>query len=157
MSESGAVSVDPSQSGVVYRAQGGCARQRHRAVAASGADSGRWRDLERAECGGAQPAWPLPPGGLATGNTTVQLVDNGDKRLYADNRRTQVDMRFAKILRFGRTRTDVGVDLYNLLNSNYALGYDSNYSLTQPNGGTWLNPTSILSPRFARFNITVNY
>ena len=30
-------------------------------------------------------------------------------------------MRFAKILRFGRTRTDIGVDLYNLLNTNYAL------------------------------------
>ena len=99
----------------------------------------------------------LPPGGLATGNTTVQLLDNGDNRLYVDNRRTQLDMRFAKILRFGRTRFDVGVDLYNLLNSNYALTYDSNYSFTQPNGGTWLNPTSILSPRFARFNITVNY
>ena len=62
----------------------------------------------------------LPPGGLATGNTTVQLLDNGDNRLYADNRRTQIDMRFAKILRFGRMRTDIGVDLYNLLNSNYA-------------------------------------
>ena len=99
----------------------------------------------------------LPPGGLATGNTTVQLVDNGDNRLYVDNRRTQLDMRFAKILRFGRTRFDVGVDLYNLLNSNYALTYDSNYSYTQPNGGTWLNPTSILSPRFARFNFTINY
>ncbi|HEV8297783.1 MAG TPA: hypothetical protein VGQ20_10810, partial [Acidimicrobiales bacterium] len=99
----------------------------------------------------------LPPGGLATGNTGVQLVDNGDHRLYADNRRTQIDMRFAKILRFGRTRTDVGVDLNNLLNSNYATDYESTYSYTQPNGGTWHNPIAILSPRFARLNITVNY
>ena len=99
----------------------------------------------------------LPPGALATGNTAVALLDNDGKRLYADNRRTQVDMRFAKILRFGRTRTDIGVDLYNLLNTNYALTYESNYSYTQPNGGTWQNPTSILAPRFARFNITVNY
>ena len=99
----------------------------------------------------------VPPGGLLTGNTTVALLDNADNRLYADNRRTQVDLRFAKILRFGRTRTDVGVDLYNLFNSNYALSYESNYNYTQPNGGTWLNPTSILSPRFARFNVTINY
>jgi hypothetical protein len=99
----------------------------------------------------------LPPNGLITGNTTVQLVDNGDNRLYVDNRRTQIDMRFAKVLRFGRTRTDIGVDLYNLLNSNYALTYETNYSYTQPNGGTWLNPTSILAPRFARFNVTINY
>jgi hypothetical protein len=99
----------------------------------------------------------LPPGGLASGNTTVQLVDNGDNRLYVDNRRTQIDMRFAKILRYGRVRADIGVDLYNLLNSNYALGYESNYSYTQPNGGTWLNPNSILPPRFARLNFTINY
>jgi hypothetical protein len=66
-------------------------------------------------------------------------------------------MRFAKILRVGRTRTDVGVDLYNLLNSNYATGYDGTYAYGQANGGTWLNPTSILAPRFARFNITINY
>ena len=99
----------------------------------------------------------LPPGGLATGNTTVQLVDNGDNRVYVDNRRTQIDMRFAKILRFGRARADIGVDLYNLLNTNYALGYESNYSYTQPNGGTWLNPNSILPPRFARLNFTINY
>ena len=99
----------------------------------------------------------LPPGGLATGNTTVQLLDNAENRLYADNRRTQIDMRFAKIVRTGRIRTDIGVDLGNLLNSNYATGYESNYSYTQPNGGTWQNPTTILSPRFVRLNFTVNY
>ena len=90
-------------------------------------------------------------------STTVQLVDNGDNRLYVDNRRTQIDMRFAKIVRYGRFRADIGVDLYNLLNSNYALGYESNYSYTQANGGTWLNPNSILPPRFARLNFTINY
>jgi hypothetical protein len=99
----------------------------------------------------------LPPGALATGNTTVELVDNADNRLYVDNRRTQIDMRFAKILRFGRIRSDIGVDLYNLLNTNYATAYETSYSYTRPNGGTWLNPTSILAPRFARINVTVNY
>ena len=52
----------------------------------------------------------LPPGGLATGNTTVFLTDNGN-RVYADTRRTQVDMRFAKILKFAGRRADIGVDL----------------------------------------------
>jgi hypothetical protein len=99
----------------------------------------------------------LPPGGLANGNTTVELVDNGDHRMYVDNRRTQIDVRFAKILRFGRTRTDIGVDLYNLLNANYATAYETTYSYTQANGGTWQNPTSILAPRFVRLNFTVNY
>ena len=97
----------------------------------------------------------LPPGGLATGNTTVQLLD-GDTGCM-DTRRTQIDMRFAKILRFGGRAPTVGVDLYNLLNSNYATVYESHYSYTQPNGGTWLNPTSILPPRFARFNVTFSF
>jgi hypothetical protein len=99
----------------------------------------------------------LPPGALIGGNTPVQLVDNGSNRLYVDNRRTQIDMRFAKIVRFRRVRADVGFDLYNLLNSNYALTYDSTYSFTQANGGNWQNPLSILPPRFARFNITIIY
>jgi len=96
----------------------------------------------------------LPANGLPNGTTTVNLLNPAV--LYGD-RISQVDMRFAKVLRFGRTRFDVGVDLYNLLNSNYALTYDSNYSFTQPNGGTWLNPTTILGPRFARINATFNF
>src|SRR4030095_9569066 len=42
----------------------------------------------------------LPPGALVTGNTAVFLVDNGDNRMYQDNRRTQLDMRFAKMIRY---------------------------------------------------------
>ena len=42
----------------------------------------------------------LPPGGLATGTTTVALLDDS-QRLYADTRRNQIDMRFAKVFRFG--------------------------------------------------------
>jgi len=99
----------------------------------------------------------LPPSGLITGNTAVQIIDNGDHRLYADNRRTQVDMRFAKVFRFSGRRLDVGVDLQNLLNANYATTYESQYSYTAPNGGTWFNPTAVLAPRFARFNMTLNF
>jgi hypothetical protein len=99
----------------------------------------------------------LPPGALATGNTNVALLDDGENRLYAETRRTQIDMRFAKIVRFGRTRADIGLDLTNLLNSNQPTSYESNYSYTQPNGGTWHNPTTILAPRFVRLNFTLNY
>ena len=53
----------------------------------------------------------LPTGALITGNTPIFLVDNGNDRLYADNRRTQIDMRFAKVLRFSGRRLDVGMDL----------------------------------------------
>ena len=95
-----------------------------------------------------------PFGSAAT--TTITLTDT-DHRLWADNRQTQIDMRFAKVLRFGRTRTDVGVDLSNLLNTNYATTYAGQYDLTTPNGGTFLNPTAIYPPRFVRLNFTVNF
>ena len=88
---------------------------------------------------------------------TVRILIADDHRLFADNRRTQVDMRFAKIFRFSGRRLDVGVDLQNLLNTNYATNYESSYSYTAPSGGTWFNPTAILAPRFARFNMTFNF
>jgi hypothetical protein len=101
----------------------------------------------------------LPPGGLATGNTSIEILDN-DHRLYADNRRTQIDMRFAKILRFGSRRVDVGVDLGNLLNTNYATTYENTYQYSAGNaamGGTWNNPTAIYTARFVRWNVTVDF
>ena len=98
----------------------------------------------------------LPPGGLATGSTPVALLDEAH-RLYADTRRNQIDMRFAKVFRFGGRRADVGVDLNNLLNTNYATAYETQYNYSAPNGGTWFNPTTILAPRFARLNFTLNF
>jgi hypothetical protein len=101
----------------------------------------------------------LPPGGQATGNTTVNIFDS-EHRLFADNRRTQIDMRFAKIFRLASRRVDVGVDLGNLLNTNYATTYENAYQFSADNtalGGTWNNPTAVYSPRFVRWNLTVEF
>jgi hypothetical protein len=97
----------------------------------------------------------LPAGALASGTTIVPLLDT-DHRLYGP-RRNQIDMRFAKILRFRTTRTNVGVDLGNLLNSNQATAYQAQYDYVQPNGGSWFDPTTILQPRFARFSMTFDF
>jgi hypothetical protein len=104
------------------------------------------------------PGGVLPPGLLATGNSTINLSDS-EHRIFAGNRRTQVDMRFAKVLRFGRTKTDVGVDLWNLFNTNYATAYQGTYTTVagQPLGGTWGQPNAIYAPRFVRLNFTVNF
>jgi hypothetical protein len=97
----------------------------------------------------------LPAGALITGTTAVPLLD-ADHRLYGP-RRNLLNMHFAKIVRFGSTRTDVGVDLGNLLNSNQATAFQAQYDYVQPNGGSWLDPTAILQPRFARFNVTFGF
>ena len=76
--------------------------------------------------------------------------------LYPIERLNQLDMRFAKILRLGRTRYDLGVDVYNLFNANTTTAYQQTY-VQQDNGANWLDPTAIMSPRVARFNVTVTF
>jgi len=83
----------------------------------------------------------------------VNLVNEAE--VYGD-RVTQVDMRFAKILRFGRMRADVGIDLYNLFNTNTADGYEQVFDYATQ-GASWLQTTSIVSPRFARVNVTLSF
>jgi hypothetical protein len=96
----------------------------------------------------------LPANALATGTTTVNLLNPGE--LYALERTTLVDMRFAKILRFGGQRVDVGVDLYNLFNSNVTTAYQQTYEQAT-NGAAWLRPTAIAAPRLARLHATLTF
>jgi len=67
-----------------------------------------------------------------------------------------VDARFAKVLRFHNTKTTVGIDLYNLFNANTATAFNQGFT-TQDGGASYLRPTAILNPRFARFNVTIDY
>jgi hypothetical protein len=103
----------------------------------------------------------LPAQQAATSNTTVNL--NLPAQVYGE-RVTQVDMRFAKILRFGRIRADVGIDLYNVFNTSDATAYLQTYDYATNGGATsavtadnYLRPTTIVSPRFARFNVRVDF
>ena len=83
----------------------------------------------------------LPPGLLATGNSTIDLTDS-EHLIFAKNRRTQVDMRFAKIVRFGRTRADIGIDLWNLFNTNYATAYAGTYTPRRAAPGRTRQPST---------------
>ncbi|MBI4521405.1 MAG: TonB-dependent receptor [Gemmatimonadetes bacterium] len=96
----------------------------------------------------------LPANALATGTTTVNLLKPGE--LYTLQRVSLVDMRFAKIFRFAGRRADVGIDLYNLFNSNVTTAYQQTYEF-RTNGAAWLTPTGIAAPRLARFHVTLNY
>ena len=96
----------------------------------------------------------LPGTSLVTGTTTVNLLETG--QLYPEQRLNQLDMRFAKIVRFSNRRADIAIDLYNIFNTNHATGFDSNYGYAT-NGADWLRPTTIVPPRFARVNFTFYY
>ena len=94
----------------------------------------------------AQSLGRAPSGGVA--NVQTNILTAGE--LYGD-RVTQVDMRIAKLLKFGRMRTNVGVDVYNLLNSNVPLTYVTTY------GATWRNPNSVLDARFAKISAQFDF
>jgi hypothetical protein len=66
----------------------------------------------------------------------------------------QVDLRLGKNLRFGRTRTLVAIDVYNLTNANPGLTYNQAFGA---DGATWLRPQTLLMPRFVRFNMTFDF
>jgi hypothetical protein len=83
-------------------------------------------------------------------NVTVNLVAPGD--VWGD-RVNELDLRVAKILRFGRTRTNIGLDLYNVLNSSAVLNSNQTFI---PNG-SWLRPTLVLTSRFAKISATVDF
>ena len=95
----------------------------------------------------------LPANGLPTGTTSVNLLTPG--ALYGP-RVTQVDMRFAKVLKFRTMRADVGLDLYNLFNTSDPVGFIETYDFNT-NGATYLQPNSVVPPRFVRFNVRVNF
>jgi hypothetical protein len=87
---------------------------------------------------------------LSSGNVTVNLVEPGT--LYGD-RLNNLDMRIAKVLRFRGTRAQIGLDVYNLLNTDVVTLYNNGYSPT----GAWLTPTAIQPARYARINLQVDF
>ena len=80
----------------------------------------------------------------------VNLVTPGDA--WGD-RVNEIDIRIGKILRFGRTRTNIGFDIYNLFNSAPVLTYNQAFVP----GGTWLAPLSVLTPRFAKIGAQISF
>ena len=89
---------------------------------------------------------------LAAGTTIpVDLVAPG--QVWGD-RVNELDFRFAKMLKFGRMRTNVGIDVYNILNQAAVLTYNQTYV---PEPVAWLAPTSVLTPRFFKVSAQLDF
>jgi hypothetical protein len=87
---------------------------------------------------------------LSSGNVTVNLIPPGS--LYG-NRRNNIDLRVAKILRFRGMRAQVGFDVYNMTNTDAVNTYNNNYV---PNGA-WLTPSTIQPARYIRLNTQIDF
>jgi hypothetical protein len=92
-----------------------------------------------------------PFAGVGGSTINVNLIEPGT--VYGD-RVNQVDLRVAKIVRVGRFRANVGVDVYNLGNVNPVLTYNESFN---PSTTTWPAPTSILQSRFAKISAQVDF
>jgi len=83
-------------------------------------------------------------------SVTVNLVTPGT--LYGD-RNNLLDFRLAKVIRLKRTRTNVGIDVYNVMNADTVLTYNSTFTP----GGRWLTPTNVVTPRFFKFSAQIDF
>ena len=72
---------------------------------------------------------------------------------FAD-RRQNIDLRVAKIIRYGRTRTQIGLDIYNLTNTDVVTSYNQTFS---PTSTTWLTPTGIQPARYAKISAQFDF
>jgi hypothetical protein len=83
-------------------------------------------------------------------NVTVNLLAPGSR--YGD-RINQLDVRVAKVLRRGRSRTVLALDIYNSLNSSAGLTYNTAFVPGEP----WPRPNTILTPRLFRITAEAEF
>jgi hypothetical protein len=95
-----------------------------------------------------EPAIPLSSASGSGTGTALFGSTIGD-------RLNQLDLRFSKIFKFGRTTLDANVDIYNALNSDAVLSETAAYSGT--NGGAWLLPTSVIQGRIVKFGVRLDF
>jgi hypothetical protein len=99
---------------------------------------------------------PQPLGrNLSSGNVTVNLVPRGT--LYGD-RINDIDFRVMKVLHFGRTRLQAGVDIYNVMNADTVTLYNLTFNPAVTTGSAaWLSPQAIATARYAKINVQLDF
>ena len=98
----------------------------------------------------------------ATANSDDVDVDLLLPSEFIGERTTLFDMKFAKNLRFANKRLTVGVDIYNIFNSDAITGYEDEYTVDNPNTAAvepnlWGTPSTIVAPRFARLSVQFSF
>jgi len=95
-------------------------------------------------------------GGLQSlpGIANFHIVEPGK---YYGDRVNQTDISIAKILKFGRTRTKVGFDVYNLFNTDVVTGQNNTYTPVPGGQGIWQVPNLVLQARFVKFSIQTDF
>ena len=77
-------------------------------------------------------------------------------QVYGD-RLNQTDIKIAKVLRFGRARTMVGIDVYNLFNTDVVTGQNNTYTPVPGSVGIWQVPNLVLQARFWKVSAQIDF
>jgi hypothetical protein len=104
--------------------------------------------------------------GLCNANTKTVALFSPVERY--DERQNQLDLRVGRILRFGRTRTSLNLDVFNVTNANTVLSRNNSFSKTpgyNATTGVGINnsvntlwaPTSLLQARFYKLSATFDF
>jgi hypothetical protein len=107
----------------------------------------------------AQTLGRLPSGAAGPTATTAINLFNANEEFFPQI--TSVDLRVGKILRVGRFRANVNMDVYNLLNASTGQTYTTAYTrptATNPNAPQlWGQPTLIMPARFAKIGLQLDF
>jgi hypothetical protein len=84
-------------------------------------------------------------------NAIVRVQGATQPISLSGDRLNQIDLRVAKLLRFGTTRILGGLDLFNALNSNVVTAQNATF------GPRWLTPTGILQARLIKVSAQLDF
>ena len=85
-----------------------------------------------------------------SGNAATATVPLIEPRSLFGDRMNQFDLRFGKVLKVGRSRYQVNLDLYNVFNAAPALTEANNLS-------NFRTPTAVLPPRLFKFGVQYDF
>jgi hypothetical protein len=80
-------------------------------------------------------------------NMTIGLLRPNSEFL---ERRNELDLRFGKVLRAGKSRSVVSLDIYNALNTDALINVNQSFAV-------WMRPTEILNARLAKISIRFDF
>jgi hypothetical protein len=83
-------------------------------------------------------------------NVTVNLMTPSAPAAVYGERMNQLDLRVGKVLRYGRTRATVNLDVYNALNASPVLQESTAYAIFR-------QPQVILLARFAKVSVQFDF
>jgi len=91
---------------------------------------------------------------MLPGLNSYHIIEPGQEN---GGRLHQLDLKFSKILKAGRTRTLIGLDIYNTFNVDTITGQDNLYTPVPGGQAVWQVPNLILQARFIKISAQFDF